>query len=275
VATDQKINVVDTETQQIASVIENELPAYRAISRLAVFSLVFGFLALFSFAHWFFYLFGILAIVAGIAANTSIKRYSDILTGSGLASAGIAMGLIFGLAAGTVTTVQSYVRNREAEKFAKKLALLLKAPNPGEAMWWSLHPDMRKDKIPSQYVHEVESAKGKERMGMDQKFGQFNQMRARLAAAQGEDVHFHNIESTGIDEGRGLEMAIFALAVFELDGPGSTKFPETRQFAAALLKARTKGQQYEWWVENYMFPYQPSSFVPAATPVDDGHGHAH
>ena len=87
-------------TDQIGSVIENELPAYRAISRLAVFSLIFGFLALFSFAHWFFYLFAVLAIVAGIAANVTIKRYPDMLTGRGLASAGIAMGLIFGLVVG-------------------------------------------------------------------------------------------------------------------------------------------------------------------------------
>ncbi len=168
-ATDQKINVIDAGTDEIASVIENELPAYRAISRLAVFSLIFGFLAIFSFAHWFFYLFAILAIVAGVAANMTIGRYSDVLTGKGLASAGIALGLIFGLAAGTVATVESYVRNREAEKFAKKLVVMLKAPSPGEAFWWSHHPDMRKEKTPIQYVHEVEAAKGKERMAMDQK----------------------------------------------------------------------------------------------------------
>ncbi len=274
-ATDQKINVIDAGTDQIASVIENELPAYRAISRLAVFSLIFGFLAIFSFAHWFFYLFAILAIVAGVAANMTIGRYSDVLTGKGLASAGIALGLIFGLAAGTVATVESYVRNREAEKFVKKLVVMLKAPSPGEAFWWGHHPDMRKEKTPIQYVHEVEAAKGKERMAMDQRFGQLSRIRARLAAAPGEDIHFVKIESTGVDDGRGLEIGIYALAVFELEGPATKEFPETQQFAAAFMKARTKGKQYEWWVENFMFPYQPSSFVPAGKPVDDGHGHAH
>ena len=89
-ATDQKISVVDAEDESAGGVIENELPTYRAISKTAVFSLLFGILALFSFTHWFFYVFAILAIVTGIAANVSIKRYSDIITGSGLAQAGAA-----------------------------------------------------------------------------------------------------------------------------------------------------------------------------------------
>ncbi len=274
-ATDQKIDVIETGTDQIGSVIENELPAYRAISKLAVFSLIFGFLGLFSFAHSFFYLFAFLAVVTGVAANVTIARYSDIVTGKGLASAGIAMGLIFGLAAGTVATVDSFVRNREAEKFAKKLVVFLKAPSAGEAIWWSYHPEMRKEKTPIQYVHEVEAAKGKERMAFDQKLGQLSKLRSRLTAAPGEDIHFVKIESTGVDDGHGLEIGIYALAVFEIDGPATKDFPETQQFAAALLKARTRGKQYEWWVENFIFPYQPSSFIPVEKPVDDGHGHAH
>ena len=114
---------------------------------------------------------------------------------------------------------------------------------------------MRKDKTPTQYLQEVEAAKGKERMMIDQKMGPLNKIRARLTAAPGEDIHFVKIESTGVDDGRGLELGIFALAVFELDGPGSKEFPEKQQFAAAVIKARTKGRQYEWWVDSYIFPY--------------------
>jgi hypothetical protein len=275
VATDQKTSLIDTERDQTGSVIENELPAYRAISKLAVFSVIFGFLALFGFAHWFFYLFAILAVVAGAAANANIKRYPDMLTGKGLASAGIAMGVIFGLAAATITTVQSYVRIREAEKFARQLAGILKAPASGDAFWWSMYPDMRKDKTPDQLQHEVDAAKGKEQMVHEQRFGPLKKLRRRLAAAPGEEIHFVKIESAGIDEGRGLELGIYALAVFEMDGPGSKEFPEKQQLAAAFMKARTGGPHYEWWVENYIFPYQESSFVPAQKPVDDGHGHAH
>jgi len=275
VATDQKTSLIDAEPNQIDSVIENELPAYRAISRLAVFSLIFGFLALFSFAHWFFYLFAVLAVAVGVAANRSIKRYPDMLTGRGLANAGIALGLMFGLASGTITTVQDYVRNREAEKFAKKLIAILKAPTAAEAMWWGTHPEMRKEKTPTDYLHDYESAKGQQRMGLEQKMGGIEKIRSRLTSTPGQDMHFLKIESTGIDEGRGLELGIFAVAVFDVEGPSSKEFPDKRQFAGAVMKARSKGHQYEWWVEQLMFPYKPSSYVPAEKPADDGHGHAH
>jgi hypothetical protein len=256
-------------------VIENELPAYRAISKLAVFSLIFGLLALFSFAHSFFYLFAILAIVAGVAANVNVKRYPDMLTGRGLASAGIAMGLIFGLASATIDTVQSYVRSREAEKFAKKLVAILKAPNAGDAMWWSLYPDMRKDKTPTQYLHEFESAQGKERMAREQKLDSLLKLRRRLTASQDEDIHFLRIETTGLDDNRGVDLGIYALAVFEIHGPGTKDFPDKEQLAGALIKAKTSGQRYEWWVDDYIFPYRAKSFVPTEKPVDDGHGHPH
>ena len=95
--------------------IENELPTYRAISNLAIFSLVCGALAIFSFAHPFFYLAAILAVVLGMLAHRAIRQYPDMLTGHGIANAGIALGLIFGLGCGTYTTVQTFVRTRMAE----------------------------------------------------------------------------------------------------------------------------------------------------------------
>ena len=73
-ATDQNTSLIDAERDQIGSVIENELPAYRAISKYAVFSVVFGFLAVFSFAHWFFYVFAILAIVAATAFGKRLQH---------------------------------------------------------------------------------------------------------------------------------------------------------------------------------------------------------
>jgi hypothetical protein len=275
VATDQKTRLIDAGTDQAGSVIENELPAYRAISRLAVFSVIFGLLASFSFAHVFFYLFAIFAVVAGVAANISIKRYPDILTGRGMASAGIAMGLIFGLASGTIATVQDYVRVREAERFARSLVPMFKAHDAAEAMWWGMYPDLRKDKTPIQYLHEFEAAKGKDRMMMEQKLAGLQKIRDRLAAGPKEEVRFVKIETSDVDDAHGTEMGIYALAVFELAGPGSKEFPEKQEFAGALMKARTKGRQYEWWVESYLFPYKPSSFVPTEKPVDDGHGHGH
>ena len=50
-ATDQKTSTLEHRARTAGSVIENELPAYRAISNLAIFSVVCGVLSIFSWAH--------------------------------------------------------------------------------------------------------------------------------------------------------------------------------------------------------------------------------
>ena len=79
------------------------------------------------------------------------------------------------------------------------------------------------------------------------------------------------LKRVGEDEGTGLELQIFALGLFEIDGPASNKFPEEKQYALAVLKARPKGRQYEWWTESVVFPYSPASYVAPEKPVGDSH----
>ncbi len=126
-ATDQKTSTLGIDAEPPGSVIENELPTYRAISNLAIFSLVCGALAIFTWAHPFFYLASLLAVVLGVLAHRTIRNYPDMLTGRGLANAGIALGVVFGLGCGTYSTVQSYVRTHLAEKFAKHYAEVLQS----------------------------------------------------------------------------------------------------------------------------------------------------
>ncbi len=132
-ASDQNTSIIDPELDEVDPVIPNQLPAYRAISVGAIFSLFFGILSIFSFAHWSFYVFSILAIGTGILANRTIRRYPDMLTGGSLAKAGITMGLIFALVSGTYTGVQSYVQTRAAESFAKKYVEILKRPQKAKS----------------------------------------------------------------------------------------------------------------------------------------------
>ncbi len=40
------------------------------------------------------------------------------------------------------------------------------------------------------------------------------------------------------------------------------------------LKGAVKGRHYEWYVENLVYPYKPSTYQATAKPIDDGHGHA-
>jgi Domain of unknown function (DUF4190) len=259
-----------------SSAIENELPAYRAISAQAIFSTVCGAVAIFTFAHPFFYLAAILAIVLGIVAHRAIRQHPDMLTGRWLANAGIALGLIFGLGSGTYTTVQSYVRTRLSEQFAHKYEGILQTNSLAELLLYNLHPDGRKDQTGEQLLQMLESTKPKDKMMAEQKYGSLLALNKRLKASKDEHIEFVAIEAVGEDDSRGIEMPVFALAVYEVNGPGNKEFPEKQQFALALLKGRLKDKQYEWWVDEIKFPYKPKSYVPAAKgPPDDGHGHAH
>jgi len=275
VASDQTTSIIDPELDQVDPVIPNQLPAYRAISARAVLSVFFGILAIFSFAHPFFYVFSILAIGMGILANRAIQRYPDMLTGGSLAKAGITLGLIFGLVSGTYTGVQTFVRTRAAESFARKYAEVLKSPSEGDVLWYSLHPGQRKDKTPAQVLHEFEAAKTKERMMAEQKTAPLRSLRKRLASSKDEELHFVKIQDVGLDESRGAEVNLFAVAVFEVEGPGNKEFPEKHQYAAVIFKGTAKGRQYEWWVDDMKFPYNLQTIAPSVQPVDDGHGHAH
>jgi hypothetical protein len=280
VATDQKSRTIDTEREPAGSVIDNEIPTYRAISGRAIFSVACGVLSVCSFAHPFFYIFAILAVGFGIWAHRSIQRFPDMLTGSRLASAGIGLGLIFGLSAGTVATVQTYVRTRQASLFATKFAKVLETADKSQILWYNAHPEMRKDKTGADIIKDME-ARPKEKQMLQASSGplaQLNALQDRLASSKGQEVHFIRIEHVGDDVGHGLEMQIFATALYEIVGPASKKFPEEKQHALAILKARPNGREYEWWTETVVFPYMPASYVPEVKPASDGHGeggHSH
>jgi uncharacterized membrane protein (DUF485 family) len=276
VATEQKISTLEFEQASGDSPIPNELPTYRAISTLAIFSLICGLAASFSFAHPFFYVLAVLAVALGFLAHRAIRQYPDMFTGQGLANAGIALGLIFGLTSATYAFVQTYVRTRQAEKFAKQYAEILESPALADALLQSLHPDARKDQNGETIQKKLESTAPRERMSMDQRYGQLISLKKRLQSSKEEHVNFVKIEGVGDDEGNGIEIPIYAAALYEVHGPGSKEFPEKLQYAMAILKGRLKGKQYEWWVEDVRFPYTPKSYEPPAPkPVDDGHGHPH
>jgi predicted GIY-YIG superfamily endonuclease len=275
VASDQNTSIMDPEVDQADSVIPNQLPAYRAISPLAVCSLFFGILASFSFAHSFFYVFAILAVAMGILAIRAIQHYPDMLTGSSLAKAGITLGLMFGLISATYTGVQTFVRTRAAESFSRKFAELLKSPSESDVVWYTVHPQQRKDKTPAQVLKEFDSSKAKERMMAEQRHGELRKLWKRLTSSTGEEIHFVKIQDLGLDESHGADVTFFAVALFEVEGPGNAEFPEKHQYAAAVLKGTAKGRHYEWWVEEVKYPYNLQTIAPTVKPADDGHGHAH
>jgi hypothetical protein len=275
VATDQTSRLIVDEPAPTAPAIENELPTYRAISSRAILSLLCGVLASFSFAHLFFLVFAVLAVLLGVLANIAIQRHPDMLTGRRLANAGIALGLVCGLVASTYTLVQNFVLIRAAENFSREYADALKNRSLGETLWYGLHPEMRKNKSPQQAQQDYESAKSKDRMMLEEKLGSLIKLRKRLQSSPNEKLHFIDLEGQGPDEGHGTEIGYYAMALYEVEGSGTAESPEKNQYALAIFKARSHGRRYEWWVDHIIYPYQPRTYLAPTKPVDDGHGHSH
>jgi len=269
VATDQKTTEVLAEPLQ-GSVIENELPTYRAISPRAVLSLMCGFLALFSLAHPFFYVFAVLAVVLGFSADRNIQRFPDMLTGRGLAKAGAAMGLIFGLGVFTVTAVQGLIVTRNAQRFATHYAELIKTGGLGDILRMNIPPGQREGMSPAEVLEKLSKSKREETAMLEMKHGPIKSLKRRLDQKD-QELHFEKFEAEG-KEG----LTHVALALFEVHGPATKDFPAKEEHALAVMKGISTDSGLDWWIDDVRYPYKPESAnIPAAKPADDGHGHAH
>ncbi|HEV3164710.1 MAG TPA: hypothetical protein VGZ22_11830 [Isosphaeraceae bacterium] len=248
------------------SAIENEFPTYRAISPMAIVSVLFGLLSILSFADGVFLVAALVAVLAGFYADWTIKRLPDVLTGRRLAQAGAALGLIFGLSAITSEQVQSLIRHDQAMKFAKHYVELIKHKPLADCMWYRLPPEMRSDLTPEQVIERLQKNSGDTSMFTQQTYAV--QTMKDVLLRPGGTLTVAEIERHGMN---GLNP--FALALLRLSGPASDASPAKEEFALLILKGEKVGRGIEWTIEDITYPYKPKSYVIKAKPVDDGHGH--
>ena len=257
------------------SVIENEIPTYRAVSTRAIFALICGVLAFFSFTSPVFYIFAALAVLLGVSAERAIQRRPDTLTGRGLARAGIAMGLIFGLSIATISTVQTYLIKREAGLFAVRYAKMLKESPLADLYYVGLTPRARASTTPQENLSQMSSQREEAAM-TEMRYGPLKHLSEELKSDPERAITFVEIEAIGSED-----LTPVALAVFKVEGGAGGKDDDHDhqgpEFALAILKATVpEGKRaYEWWVDDVRYPYQPKSYVAPAKSTDDGHGHAH
>jgi len=262
------------------SVIENEIASYRAISALAVTSLLLGGASILSFVSEFFYLSAIAAVISGLLAIRRIHRLPDVLTGQGMARVGIGMGLVFGLAAVTNDTVQGMVRSNKAATFGKMYADLLKRGSLNQCFWYQSQPASRKDVDPDKLASDATKNSGPDgRSRFAEMSGPIAAIQAKIGSGPDGHVEFDRVESTGLDG-----VTPYAAIRFKVHGSGAPPAdPDGHvhgaaattedEYALILAKADVHGGRYDWWIETVNFPYTPNSHVLKAKPIDDGHGH--
>jgi hypothetical protein len=249
--------------------IENEFPTYRAISSMAILSLVLGIASVFCFASLWFLTLVAGSVLVGMVAIRKIRQLPEVLTGAAYARVGIGLGLLFGLCAVTQVVSQEVMINLDAGRFARFYIKVIKDEPVSMALWFQQRPEYRKTKSPDEIAEELRKTKNP--MSPDL-FGEktlaFMQIKDRLRQ-QGEEIRYVKIESKAVDG-----LTVHAFALFELAGPGSKEYPEKQFGLVQMLKGPGAGPD-DWTVQEVRFPYTPASAVATVQKADDGHGHGH
>jgi hypothetical protein len=232
-------------------IIDNELPAYRAVHPLAIVSLLFGAVAVLTYLSWYFAIFGAIAIVLGVLAQRNIRRLSDVYTGERMANAGIALGLLFSLSALTIGFVQGWMIERDAGRFAREYVKVLQQGTEADASYLESNPHAREGKTPQELYDQAKaSAKGQM---FDEQTRPVRDIKRRLSNP-GQTVEFY-----GIMKHDSKDLQVYANAVLLFKGPKTQAFPEEIQYAEAVLHGLPKsGATYDWWIESLVFPVRGS-----------------
>ena len=251
-----------------SSAIENEFPTYRAISALAVWSLIFGAGSILSFASPWFLILTVISVTFGVMSLRKIKRLPDVLTGAKIANAGIGVGLLFGLSAVTHTVVETISTTNEASNFAKYYVEVIKEKPVNYALWYQQSIEYRKTKSPDEAAEEMKIAKNPTSPDpYGSKTAPFTLIKERLKTS-GQKLSFVQLEGKAIDG-----LTLYANALLEIDGPTSEKFPK-KEYALIQMVKPNGGGPRDWVVREFTFPYTPATAkVEVEHKVDDGHGH--
>jgi hypothetical protein len=246
-------------------VIENEIPAYRAIHRMAVLSLLLGMLAVMCFADIWFAISAGLAVVTGLFADAKIRRFADVYTGRGLAQTGIALGIIFSLSAVTVTYVQEFKLKRDAGKFAQQYLEILKQGRVADAMWYHTNKKGRRGGTPEEMMKKMEKD-SKDQMSYMAHILPTEHLLKRIARP-GTQIHYEGIETSGYEE-----LTRVAFVLYEIQGGGGDGAPD-HEYALADVRNLNGTGPSDWFVKDFVYPYKANTRVIQPKPVDDGHGH--
>lgn len=261
------------EPAAYVSAIENELPTYRAISSLAVGSLISGLVGGLAFADLRFAVASALAVVLGGLSLWKIRQQPDALTGGAIAQAGIALGLIFGLSSVTLTYTQSFLLARRAEAFIRReIVPILNDRNLDETLWFKAPPDDRRGMTPRQVRDRFADPKNPDPFFFEMAIGSVGVLMKELRARPDAQVVFDRVEQTSYD---GITPIVLARLRVEDDDHDHAGHDPSRSYIGLVVKSQGEGKNQSWWVGDYLFPYKPNTYEAPVKSVEAEHGHDH
>ncbi|HEY2155647.1 MAG TPA: DUF4190 domain-containing protein [Isosphaeraceae bacterium] len=230
---------------------ENVVSTYRAITPLAITSVIFGLAAIFSFLSTWFAIAGALAIVSGVMAIRAVRRMPEALTGERMANVGIALGLLFSLGALTIVFVQMWIIDREAAKFARGYVEAIQKAALDEVLYLHADPAQRKEHTAEEIIaHHNESPQTKGMYEMETPGPR--EMVKRIKSTPGQTVTLGKLLAHEVD---GMGALAQFLLIFH--GPKSQDFPEETQYAIVTFHGYPEGRLYAWKVQSAKYPAPP------------------
>lgn len=270
------------------SAIENELPTYRAISPLAVGSVVLGLVGGLAFANLMFVAASVLAVLTGGLALWRIREQPEALTGRGFAQTGIVLGLVTGLSSVTIDFTQNFMMTRAAESYVRdEIVPILAARDLNGALWLKTHPDQRRGMTPEQVMEMYRQRNESDPMSFQMAAGKVLSLHKMLEDQPDAKIVFERIEHSNFDGLTPVAVGLLRIDGLKQQGEAHAEDddhdhslavkvgPETpgREYVGVMIKAVGDAGNQSWWVEDYVYPYQPDTLKEKPKPIDDGHGH--
>jgi prepilin signal peptidase PulO-like enzyme (type II secretory pathway) len=280
---------------------ENEIPTYRALSPLALFSTGCGLLSVLCFVSPNWLVVAVAAVVLGIFADFRIRKVPDLLTGRSFAHAGIAMGLMFGATSLTYGYWSTYILHRESLAFAKEFTKTLNTiktkpvPDTSDVMWYMLEPSYRSGVSPEEARERIAKMVGPEGSAVVANIEMQIRQMAKFAGPT-KPIEIVAIEDSSFQDGTGTATILLHLSDGQSAGHDHAVdkaeakeqmgihsremgiIGEGADNALVVLRGLSAPGGYRFFVEQVRYPYLPKSFKPAPLKPkveDDGHGHAH
>ena len=233
---------------------ETALAQYRPYSAAAVVGLLLSAVSIVAFWHPILWCLPVIAAIANIFALRRISHFAPELAGRGLTLTGLALSLIFGIAAPTRLEVVVEARRADARNVALRWFAYLRDGEPEKAAQLQLEPRFRKlpgDDVWAYYRHQP---KGPEYM---EQFVLARSVRNLLALVKQAQVRYYQTEVDEVAAHRETMMQLYAVT-FERDGRPTTFF------VRILLQKHLQGDSASrgWWiVRNDLVTQPPESWA--------------
>ncbi len=233
------------------SPIENQVATYRALNPLSIVSLILGIASILTFTHLNFIVCGVAAIAVGLLAQRQIRKLPDVLTGTNLAKAGIALALLFTLMAVTISSVQTWIYGHEAAKFARAYVKVLDTGSYEDMMALHANSAARAGKTSKQVVEEMTAGSRDPR-----EFEMSNRpaitLKKRLSNGLPRTVEYVGIQANQLDA-----MTLHSSALIKIVGGKNETFPEDTQYVLVQFQGNVQAPGYGWMISDVQFPHVP------------------